>query len=157
MAAGYNLIATASEKSLDYLRGLRASAVFDYKCLTLVDDVVAAINNMDFVGIFQAVRSMESAIQIATRIKDPVFIACSDFPPSHLPSGIEAKVVWALTINDNEVGPVIFRDFLPKALAFGEYATAPEPMVVGRGIQSVQVALQTRAKGVSARKVVVVR
>ena len=52
-------------------------------------------------------------------------------------------------------GPAIYRDFLPAALAEGRYRAAPEPYVVGHGLQDVQHALDVQANGVSARKVVV--
>jgi hypothetical protein len=55
----------------------------------------------------------------------------------------------------SEVGKVIFEDFLPQALAEGKYVAAPEPMVVGKGLESIQEAFKIQQKGVSAKKVVV--
>ncbi|KAI4596067.1 hypothetical protein KJ359_006359 [Pestalotiopsis sp. 9143b] len=52
-------------------------------------------------------------------------------------------------------GRKFFRDFLPTALASGTYKAAPEPYVVGHGLQYVQTGLEVLSKGVSARKVVV--
>lgn len=50
---------------------------------------------------------------------------------------------------------LVYRDFLPAALADGRYRAVPEPQVVGTGLGAVQTALDVPAAGVSARKVVV--
>jgi hypothetical protein len=49
----------------------------------------------------------------------------------------------------------LFGDFLPKALETGEFVAAPEPVVVGKGLESIQAACEYQQKGVSAKKVVV--
>lgn len=56
---------------------------------------------------------------------------------------------------DNEVGAIIYEGFLPKALAEGQFVAAPEPHVVGKGLEHIQAALDVQRKGVSASKVVV--
>jgi len=56
---------------------------------------------------------------------------------------------------DNEVSRVIYEDFLPRALAEGRYVAAPDPFVVGKGLDSIQAGFDVQMKGVSARKVVV--
>ena len=56
---------------------------------------------------------------------------------------------------DNEVGTMIYVDFLPRALAEGRYVAAPEPQVIGKGLGSIQAGLDVQLKGVSAKKVVV--
>ena len=55
----------------------------------------------------------------------------------------------------NEVGAAIYKDFLPEALAEGKYVCAPEPVVVGTGLEHVQEAMDRIKKGVSAQKLVV--
>ena len=59
------------------------------------------------------------------------------------------------SIFDNEVGPYIWRNFLPKALEKGTVIPQPEPQIVGEELRSVQLGLDTQRKGVSAKKVVV--
>jgi len=56
---------------------------------------------------------------------------------------------------DNEVSRVIYEDLLPRALAEGRYVAAPDPFVVGKGLDSIQAGFDVQMKGVSARKVVV--
>lgn len=69
--------------------------------------------------------------------------------------GIRTKPVWGSALADNEVGPAIYADFLPKALADGSYVPAPDPLVIGTGLDHVQAGFATQIRGVSARKVVV--
>lgn len=54
-----------------------------------------------------------------------------------------------------EVSKVIYEDFLPSALAEGRYVPAPDPTVVGKGLECVQPGLDGHMKGVSAKKIVV--
>lgn len=69
--------------------------------------------------------------------------------------GIRARYVWGSTLMTNEVGPMLWRDYLPTALAERRHVCAPVPEVVGEGLESVQVALDRLHAGVSARKLVV--
>ena len=54
-----------------------------------------------------------------------------------------------------DVADVIYRDFLPEALANGIFRATPEPLVVGAGLETIQEALNIQKKGVSAKKIVV--
>ncbi|GGF28550.1 hypothetical protein GCM10011399_22140 [Subtercola lobariae] len=69
--------------------------------------------------------------------------------------GIKANYVWGSTLMNDEVGPMLWRDFLPAALADGRFVAAPRPQVVGSGLEHVQAALDLLRQGVSARKLVV--
>jgi len=68
---------------------------------------------------------------------------------------IRTKFIFGTTLMDNEVSRVIYEDFLPSALADGRYAAAPEPYVVGKGLEYIQTGFDVQIKGVSAKKVVV--
>lgn len=50
---------------------------------------------------------------------------------------------------------MIYRDFLPAALASGRYVAAPAPKVVGRGLEAFQRAIVLQRAGVSGYKLVV--
>ena len=50
---------------------------------------------------------------------------------------------------------MLYVDFLPSALAEGRYVAAPEPLVVGTGLECIQAGFDTQKKGVSAQKVVI--
>jgi NADPH:quinone reductase-like Zn-dependent oxidoreductase len=69
--------------------------------------------------------------------------------------GIRAKMVNGATLRANEVSKAVYEDFLPAALAAGQYQAAPEPRVVGHGLQHIQAALDAQLQGVSAAKIVV--
>jgi len=67
-----------------------------------------------------------------------------------------AKVfIWGGTLKDNEVGPTIYVEFLPAALGAGAYPAAPEPVIVGEGLEQIPVAIDRLRKGASAQKLVI--
>jgi NADPH:quinone reductase-like Zn-dependent oxidoreductase len=70
--------------------------------------------------------------------------------------GIRTHFIFGSSLIHNEVGPMIYDDFLPSALAEGRYVAAPEPLVVsGEGLAGILTGLAVQKRGVSARKVVV--
>ncbi len=109
-------------------------------------------------GILQAAGSVETCLQIAERAKGDLFVATtSPVPEDKVPSGVRAKMVYGSTLTDNEIGPAIFGDFLPKALAEGKYAVAPESLIMRtKGLEGIQEGFDMLKNGVSARKVVIV-
>ncbi|KAK3683402.1 chaperonin 10-like protein [Podospora appendiculata] len=69
--------------------------------------------------------------------------------------GVKTKFIFGSSLMGNEVSKLLYEDFLPRALEEGTFVPAPEPLVVGTGLESVQHALDVHKKGVSAKKVVV--
>jgi NADPH:quinone reductase-like Zn-dependent oxidoreductase len=69
--------------------------------------------------------------------------------------GIKTNFIFATSLMWNEVGRMIYVDFLPSALADGTYKTAPEPLVVGEGLDQILTGLAIQKNGVSAKKVVI--
>ena len=55
----------------------------------------------------------------------------------------------------NDLTHSIWEGYVTKALEQGKLKCVPEPMVVGKGLDSVQKGLDENKKGVSAKKVVV--
>jgi hypothetical protein len=53
------------------------------------------------------------------------------------------------------VGPMLWEQVLPAALAEGRYVAAPAAEVVGTGLESIQPAMDRLGAGVSARRLVV--
>ncbi|WP_285035502.1 zinc-binding alcohol dehydrogenase family protein [Plantibacter sp. ME-Dv--P-095] len=70
-------------------------------------------------------------------------------------AGVTARYVWGSSLMTNEVGPMLWEDYLPGALAAGRHVCAPAPEVVGEGLEAIQPALDRVRAGVSARKLVV--
>ncbi len=184
VAAGYAVVSTSSPHNFDYLRKLGASAVFDYNSKTVVADIVAALEGKTIAGaIAIGTGANGPCFDIVHACKGEKFVSSASaavslnqiperggLPPSMMVKfvssgialaikarvqGIRTKFIFGDSLADNEVGPMIYVDFLPKALAAGTFLAAPEPLVVGHGLESIQPAFDAQRKGVSARKIVV--
>lgn len=70
-------------------------------------------------------------------------------------SHVQTKFIDGGTIANHEISEVIYEQFLPRALAEGHYIPAPDPYVVGKGLECIQEGLDLLRKGVSAKKVVI--
>jgi len=187
VAAGYEVITTASPRNFDYARKLGAAEVFDYASKTVVADVIKAFSGRTSAGaIAIGVGSAEACVDVIHACKGNKFVSTAtpavsfDTAPKGrgrtlwlIPKvgrmlaanvalalktrtwGIRTKFIFGSSLVGNEVGPAIYVDFLPKALASGRYVAAPDPIVAGRGLEGIYAGLEAQRKGVSARKVVV--
>jgi hypothetical protein len=63
-------------------------------------------------------------------------------------------LVWGLSPGNNEVGPAIWWDWVPHALADGSLKCKPDAEVVGEGLEFCQTVLDSWKKGVSGKKIV---
>ncbi|OJJ42321.1 hypothetical protein ASPZODRAFT_1500690 [Penicilliopsis zonata CBS 506.65] len=166
--AGYEVVATASPHNFDYVRGLGATAVFDYHEESVVEDLVAAVRGKTVIGGFDAVGYDAAGVsastplsQVLSRTEDQSVgkqhtrckLVSVHPAPRALPEGIEFKMAWAVV--PPELGLAIYRDFLPGALEQGTYRAVPEPVVVGHGLEAIQGGVDVLKRGVSARKIVV--
>ncbi|GME41927.1 Oxidoreductase [Neofusicoccum parvum] len=160
--AGYEVVATAGRANAEYARRLGAAVVFDYKAEGVVEEVVKAFEGREFVGVYDAASTggaIEACLEIAARVKTDGrrFVSSVRWLPEGIkvPEGVETAWMWGTSPKDTNVGPAIFQEFLPAALEDGRFIPAPEPLVVGEGLESVQKALDVLKEGVSAKKVVV--
>lgn len=164
VSAGYEVITTASPKNFAYAKNLGASHVFDYRSPTVQEDIIAAFNGKESAGIL-AISGVDAesrafvggaCLHIAEKIGGNKFVAFAAPPPETLPNGVGAKFIMSLDPLKDEVSAnVLFRDYLTGALAAGKFRPAPDPEVVGEGLESIQGAMDTLQKGVSAKKLVV--
>nr|WP_246311829.1 zinc-binding alcohol dehydrogenase family protein [Leifsonia naganoensis] len=69
--------------------------------------------------------------------------------------GVRASFIWGSAIASSAVGPALWRDYLPAALASGSHRPYPEAHIAGDGLPAIQDALDTLRRGVSARKLVI--
>lgn len=155
--AGYEVIATASPHNFGHVRKLGATAVFDYHQPSIIDDLVAALKGKTLAGAFNAIgvaSSTTSLAEVILQSEGNRSLVSVLPPPAGLPEGVTFKMAWAV-VNPRELGLAIYENFLPQALADGKYLAAPEPLVVGRGLESIQQGMDLLSKGVSAKKVVV--
>jgi NADPH:quinone reductase-like Zn-dependent oxidoreductase len=186
VAAGYEVITTASLSNFEYVKGLGASQAFDYKSSTVVEDLIEAFRGKTIAGALAiGSTSASPCVEVVHASKGNKVVSLASFPlmfqriadGAALPSevlrqapafasfgvtllkararGIRTAFFIATSIVDNEVSRIVYVDFLPSALADGRYIAAPGPLVVGRGLASIEPALEVQRKGVSATKVVV--
>ncbi|EUC27719.1 hypothetical protein COCVIDRAFT_19901 [Bipolaris victoriae FI3] len=183
-ASGYEVITTASPKNFNFVKSLGATHVFDYHSATAVQDIIGVLKGSELAGsVAIGDGSMEACIKIVAASSGVKFIAQASLPmPSQIPptgmnmvsfiarflwfkvstmvnckvKGIGYKFIWGDDVMENEVGSAIYEHFLPGALAAGKYKCAPEPVVVGKGLDQIQEALERIKKGVSAQKLIVV-
>jgi NADPH:quinone reductase-like Zn-dependent oxidoreductase len=179
VAAGYEVITTASPKNFDYVKVLGASQVFDYKSLTVIQDIISIIADKDFAGALAIGNgSARPCLDITHASKGNKFVSIAS-PSVSLAGGmtfkviakfvssmvsqqiiarsrrIKTKMIYGTTLKNNEVSKLIYEDYLPKALARGSYIAAPQAQVIGEGLRFVQNGLDIQRKGVSAKKIVI--
>lgn len=158
VAAGYSVITTASFKNFEYVKRLGASEVFDYHSPTVNDDLVAAFKSKRIAGALECIGAdgWAGCISVINQSDGSKFVATTKRGFPDPPEGVTIKQVYATSIKDNSVGQAVYRDFLPKALEAGSFVPSPKPIVFGKGLESIQGAIDYYQKGgVSAAKVVV--
>ncbi len=187
VAAGYEVITTASPKNFDYVKGLGAREAFDYRSRSCVADIIRTLGGRELAGALAiGVGSGDPCLKIVAACTGNKFVALASTPVSLdavpigqgrvvalIPvlirmatasvrqifharrHGIRTKFIFGTSLQGNEVGPMIYAEFLPSALAEGRYQAAPRPLVFGAGLGSLQAALEAQKDGVSARKLVV--
>ena len=158
VAAGYEVVTTASPKNFDYVKKLGANAVYDYNDSTVGDQLLKFFDDdKTIAGALDCIGgpAWSICIDIVHKSRGSKFVATTKRGFPDPPEGVKIKNIFATTIKDNAVGKAVYEDFLPKALETGTFVPAPEPLVTGKGLESVQAAVDIHGKGVSARKVVV--
>lgn len=58
-------------------------------------------------------------------------------------------------LTEPEVAQAVWGKYVPEALANGSLICKPDPMVVGKGLEHIQAAMNRHKQGVSGQKVVV--
>jgi len=161
--AGYRVIATGSPRNFDYLRSLGASDVVDRSSRTAVAELVGAIGEGPLAGsVAIGSGSLSKVMKVAARVPGTRRVTTAApallvrLASLHSPRAVRATGIWGGSLRRNEVGPAIYNDFLPIALASGGYHAAPPADVVGTGLDDIPAALKRLRKGVSAKKLVVV-
>ena len=182
VAAGYEVFTTCSPKNFDFVKKLGASEAFDYNSKTVVNDMIHAFRGKTTAGALAiGHRAAENCLDILDKCSGNKFISMATYPLPQPPPksfvlvntaasyisgmtniwvksktrGIRTNFIFGSTLLYNEVGKAIYVDFLPRALAEGAYIAAPDPYVIGKGLENIQAALDIQKKGMSAKKVVV--
>lgn len=131
------------------------SQVVSYKSATAADDIVSAVKSVGgtFVGVYDAI-SLPESYNITLPVLEKLGggqIPCVLPVPEKLPANVKAGSVFSI----NKVTHPVWKDYILPALEQGKLRCVPEPLVVGKGLESVQEAGQINKRGVSAKKVVV--
>ena len=180
VAAGYEVITTCSPKNFDYVKKLGAREAFDYNSKTVVSDIINAFKGKPAAGALSiGARAAENCLDVLDKCSGNKFISMATYPipqppPKNILSlatsymsgmaniwvksktrGIRNNFIFGSSLLYNEVGKAVYVDFLPRALAEGKYIAAPDPYVVGKGLESIQQGFDVQRKGVSAKKVVI--
>ncbi|PLB51388.1 putative glucose-repressible alcohol dehydrogenase [Aspergillus steynii IBT 23096] len=158
VAAGYDVITTSSPKNFVYARRLGASEVFDYHDAAVEENLVRALHGKTLAGIMDCIKFSPTPVclEIVRRCEGDKAVATVKGGFTMPPEGIRVKNVFGTSIKDNAVGPALYESFLPAALASGVFRPAPEPLVVGTGLETVQAAVDLQVKGGNSAQMVVV-
>ncbi|GAM82788.1 hypothetical protein ANO11243_007740 [Dothideomycetidae sp. 11243] len=163
VAAGYEVVSTASPKNFEHVKRLGASHVFDYNSATIADDLLAAVKGKHLCGAYSigdGTADVLAKVLTSHEGQGKTCMTIARAEGSHNVdenSGVDVKFILAgpsFIGQDTPLRP-IFADYLPCALEEGSFVPAPEPMVVGKGLDKIQEAYEVHRKGVSAKKVVV--
>jgi NADPH:quinone reductase-like Zn-dependent oxidoreductase len=178
VAAGYEVITTCSPVNFKLMKKLGASQAFDYSSKTVVPDIIHAFRGKTTAGaLTMGSGAVEACLDILYKCHGDKFISMASYPIPNPPlktfvvprtilymiskqieywiksklRGIKLGTIFANT----SMGKAIYVDFLGEALKDGSYVAAPEPEVVGSGLEAVNKAFEVSKKGVRAKKVVV--
>lgn len=181
VAAGYEVIATSSPKNFGLMKSLGANEVFDYKDPTTTSNIITAMQLRTSAGALAiGDASAFRCLDILGSCKGSKHIAMATYPVPAQPNprfatlhtvysfitsmisimirsklgGMKATFIYG-SIAHSPVADAVYTKFLPGALESGKFRAAPEPEVVGEGLEAVQRAIDVQKKGVSAKKIVV--
>ncbi|KAI4605517.1 uncharacterized protein J4E88_007765 [Alternaria novae-zelandiae] len=156
--AGVKVVSVASKHNLEKLKGLGATAAFDYKDPKVAHDIIAALEGTEFAGVCDAIGTPDAAAAWAPVYEKLGGRYGSVLPDAEgLPKGIEGTSVFgpSVALADKYVGDVVWARWVPEALERGTLKAVPEPLVVGKGLDAVAEGYKKQKEGVSFRKVVI--
>jgi len=160
VAAGYDVLATSSPRNFDFCKSIGASDVYDYNSESVTDDIIKTLQGRKVAGALGAISSEQSIAALCravATIPGAKKHVLSVFPGSETwaVEGVKVTVANSLAVAYDELGVYLWGKFLPQALQNGTMRAKPEPKVVGKGLESINLALDTLKAGVSATKLVV--
>lgn len=151
--AGYDVVGVASAANHEMVKGLGASACFDYHVPDVVEQLVAHLKGKQIVGAVLSVdTNLDPICEIVSRSQGTKLVV-SVIPGADQKGSHGVRV----TTNFASVGQLqsdIWR-WLQNAMDAGKIKYAPPAEVVGKGLESIQAAIDQLAAGVSAKKLVV--
>lgn len=152
------MVSVCSLKNVDRVKALGAPALFDYKSSSATNDILAALTGTEFVGVADCISTEESAAGWT-----PIYKALGGRwagvqpNPLGIPEGAQGELLWAASIpfEDRDVGEAVWGSWVSKALENGMLKAQPDAVVVGKGLDKCQEAMDRQMRGVSFEKIVV--
>lgn len=156
VASGAKVVAVASKHNHEFVKSLGASEAVDYNNPSVVEDVVKATQSLggDFLGVYDAISneaSYKHSVPILEKLGGGSLLTVLP-PPEKVPDSVKPNNLFG--VNPALTG-AIWKDYLGPALEQGKLKAVPEPLVVGKGLESVQKGLDKNKAGVSAKKVII--
>lgn len=184
VAAGYQVITTASPKNFDLVKSLGASHAFDYRSPTVKEDIIAVLKNTKCAGaIAIGEGSAAPCVDIISAVPSSVgrkFVAQASTPGGPPMKGGMAMVGFVVNLQLNNTSLAIksrlrgvsskfivaqssdiplwdalYKSFLPDAMAKGNFKPAPAAEVQGNDLEAIASGLEKLKMGVSAKKLVI--
>ncbi|OOQ86903.1 putative alcohol dehydrogenase [Penicillium brasilianum] len=157
VAAGLEVVTTASAANHDLMRSLGASHVFDYRDADVSERILEILRTGDLVvDSISTEKTQTQCGEILGRLgggKLPVMLP----PAGKFPENV--KVVFVICIDPGftalDVGNAVWREYIPEALATGKFKAKPDSIVIEGGLEKVQEGIDLLRKGVSATKIVI--
>ncbi|KNG87339.1 zinc-binding oxidoreductase CipB [Aspergillus nomiae NRRL 13137] len=160
VASGLKVVTTASPANHEFVKALGASAVFDYRSPSVVEDIVKELQDSDLAGVYDAIAeepSFEPITEILKRLGRQVKVAAA-LAREKPSEGFDPLFVFCFeiaTAPNEAFGEAIWGKFVPEALASGQLQAKPDPVVVGHGLSALEHGMKVHKAGVSAKKIVV--
>lgn len=184
VAAGYDVITTASPKNFDLVKSLGASHAFDYRSASVKNDIIAVLKDTKCAGAIAIGQDSEApCIDIVAAVPSSTgrkFVAQASTPGGPPTKGGLAMVGFVFNLqvtnaslavrskvrgvsskfiisdaSDVPFWDVLHKDFLPAALAQGSFKPAPTAEIYGTGLESIYDGMEKLKLGVSAKKLVI--
>jgi NADPH:quinone reductase-like Zn-dependent oxidoreductase len=156
--AGYEVVGIASKKNHEMVNGMGASACFDQSDPNIVEDIVQSLKGKIVMGAYDAIHNddtLETLCEILDKIGQIKLIAS-------VSPGAEAKGTRGVKIITNfaAIGaksdvPKSIWQWINRAMENNTIKYMPQPVIVGKGLDDLQKAIELLSEGVSAKKLVV--
>ncbi|KAJ4418535.1 hypothetical protein N0V82_005515 [Gnomoniopsis sp. IMI 355080] len=184
VAAGYQVITTASPKNFDLVKSLGASHAFDYRSPTVKEDIIAVLKNTKCAGAISIGEgSAAPCMDIISAVPSSVerkFVAQASTPGGPPQKGGLAMIGFVANLqltnaslairsrlrgvsskfiipeaSDVPLWDALYKNFLPDALAKEAFKPAPAAEIHGKGLEAISSGLERLKMGVSAKKLVI--
>lgn len=173
VAAGLEVVTTASSANHDLMRALGASHVFDYNDFDVLEKILGVLRTGDLVVDSISTEDTQTKCgEILGKLGGgtlPVMLPQAGTFPENVnvvfgkfhsifmvePTNWYTVICIHLGFTALNVGNAVWREYVPDALAKGKFQAKPDPIVIEGGLEKVQEGINVLRNGVSAKKIVI--